>query len=342
MGSSPGYDALLLVSFGGPEAPGEVMPFLARVLGGRATVERMREVAAHYDLFGGVSPINSQNRALLAALRQELGKHGPKLPVYWGNRFWPPLVKDALEEMARDGVRRALAFVTSPFSSNAGCRGYLEAIAEARAELGERAPQVEKLRGFYNHPGFVAAAAERLRGALASLPEARRAAALVILTAHSLPLATAGACDYEVEFAETSALVMERVGSQRWSLAYQSAPASLPWLGPDIAEALRTAAARGARDVVVAPVGFFSDHMEVVYDLDVAARAVAGELGLGFVRAPTVGTHPAILAMVRELILERSAGGARRFLGARGARPDQCAPDCCPAGSGRPAVITKG
>ena len=331
MASAPGYDALLVVSFGGPEAPDEVMPFLASVLGARASAERMREVALHYETFGGASPINAQNRALVGALRAELEAHGPKLPVYWGNRFWRPLVKDVIEEMAGDGVRRALAFVTSALSSNAGCRAYLEAIARARAEIGERAPEVEKLRGFYNHPGFVAAASERLRAAIDSLPEERRAGAPVILTAHSLPLAMAAASDYEGEFREASALVMERVGADRWSLAYQSAPAGAPWLGPDIADALRAVAAGGARDVVVAPIGFLSDHMEVVYDLDVAAKAVADGLGLGFVRAATVGTHPAMLAMVRELVLERTEGAPRRFLGSRGTRPDVCAEDCCAA-----------
>lgn len=342
MAAGPTYDALLVFSFGGPEGPDEVMPFLANVLGGRASAERMREVAGHYELFGGVSPINAQNRALVAALRAELEARGPRLPVYWGNRFWRPFVKDALQEMARDGVHRALAFVPSAFSSYAGCRAYLETLARARAEIGEQAPTVEKLRGCHDHPAFLEAAAERVRAAIASLPEDRRARTPVVLTAHSLPIAMAASCEYENEFKESCALVMARIAAERWSLAYQSAPASAAWLAPDIAEELRRVAAMGARDAVVAPLGFFSDHMEVVYDLDVAAREVADQIGLGFVRAGTVGTHPKILAMIRELVLERTAGAERRFLGSRGARPDACPPGCCPAGFLRPpAAFTK-
>jgi ferrochelatase len=323
------YDAILVVSFGGPEGPADVLPFLANVLGGRGGTERMREVASHYDRFGGVSPINAHNRALIAALRAELAARGPALPIYWGNRHWPPLLKDALTEMAAAGVRRSLAFVTSAFSSASGCRQYLDAIGAARAELGERAPEIDKLRGFYNHPGFIEAAADRVREALTALPDARREEAPVVFTAHSLPVAMSACSDYEAEFRDTCALVMERIGSRAFSLAYQSGPPGAPWLGPDIGEHLRGLKASGVRDVVVAPVGFLSDHMEVVYDLDVAARAVADEIGLGMVRAGTAGTHPAVIGMIRELMLERTDGAVRRSLGARGPRPDVCAPECC-------------
>jgi ferrochelatase len=289
----------------------------------------MREVASHYDVFGGVSPINAHNRALIAALRAELDARGPALPVYWGNRHWVPFLKDTLAEMTAAGVRRALAFVTSAFSSASGCRQYLDAIASARAGLGGAAPEIEKLRGFYNHPGFIVAVSERVREALVAIPEARRAFAPIVFTAHSLPVVMAACSDYEAEIREACGLIMDRIGSRPFSLAYQSGPPGAPWLGPDIGEHLRTLRASGVRDAVVAPLGFLSDHMEVVYDLDVAARATAEEIGLGMVRAGTVGTHPALIGMIRDLILERTDGAVRQALGARGPRPDVCAPDCC-------------
>jgi ferrochelatase len=339
-GADP-YDAFLLVSFGGPEGMADVVPFLDRVLTGRdVPPERKREVARHYERFGGVSPINAQNRTLLEALRVELGIHGPRLPVYWGNRNWHPLLAEALEAMAGDGVRRALAFVTSAYSSYSGCRQYLEDIARARAEAGPRAPVVDKLRAFHDHPGFVEANTDRVRAALATLPPARRATARIAFTAHSIPATMASTSDYVWQLRETCALVAAAVPHERWALVYQSrsGPPRQPWLEPDILDHLDTLAAEGVADVVVAPIGFVSDHMEVVYDLDIAARERAAALGLGFVRAGTAGAHPALVRMIRELIQERAAGGERRALGARGARPDVCAPDCCPPGAARPAA----
>ena len=337
----PPHDALLLVSFGGPEGLADVDPFLDHVLRGRhVTPERRREVVHHYERFGGVSPINAQSRALLGALRAELSAHGPRLPLYWGNRNWHPFLADAVRAMAGDGVRRALAFVTSAYSSYSGCRQYLEDIARARADVGPSAPIVEKLRVFHDHPGFVEANADRVRDALAALPAARRAASRLVFTAHSIPTAMAAGSDYVAQLHETCALVAEAVAHGNWTLAYQSrsGPPQVPWLEPDILEHLDALRAEGARDVVVAPVGFVSDHMEVVYDLDTEARERAVALGLGFVRAGTAGTHPVFVRMIRELVEERTGGGPRRGLGARGPRPDPCAADCCAPRASRSPV----
>jgi protoporphyrin/coproporphyrin ferrochelatase len=337
--STPSYDALILVSFGGPESMADVVPFLDRVLRGRqVTPERRREVAHHYEHFGGVSPINAQNRALLDALRVELATHGPRLPLYWGNRNWHPFLADAIRQMAGDGVRRALAFVTSAYSSYSGCRQYLEDIERARAEVGPSAPTVDKLRAFHDHPGFVEANVERVRAALGTLPPDRRASARLTFTAHSIPTAMAAGSDYVAQLRETCGLVARAAGRERWALVYQSrsGPPQVPWLEPDIFQHLDGLRAEGAQDVVVAPVGFVSDHMEVVYDLDAEARARAAALGLGFVRAGTAGTHPAFVRMIRELVEERVTRGPRRALGPQGPRPDTCGADCCPSGMSRP------
>ncbi|MFN2482769.1 MAG: ferrochelatase [Pyrinomonadaceae bacterium] len=332
------YDALLVVSFGGPEGTGDVMPFLENVLRGRNVPrERMEQVARHYDLFGGVSPINAQNRKLIAALRAELDTHHITLPVYWGNRNWHPLLADELRRMRSDGVRRALAFVTSAYSSYSGCRQYREDIERARAEVGEGAPQVDKLRAFYNHPGFVEPNVENLQAALREIPAGRRDGARVAFTAHSIPSAMAAGCDYEPQLLETCRLVA--AGVRSWRLVFQSRSGSpaQPWLAPDICDHLRELKDEGAADVVVAPVGFISDHMEVLYDLDTEARAVAAEIGIRLIRAATVGTHPAFVSMIRELILERTDDAPRRALGSHGARQDACAVDCClPGATARP------
>jgi len=337
------YDALLVVSFGGPEGPEEVMPFLENVLRGRnVPPERMQEVAHHYELFGGVSPINEQNRRLIDALGRELQESGPRLPVYWGNRNWHPLLADTLRRMRDDGVRRALAFVTSAYSSYSGCRQYRENIERARAEAGEGAPAVEKLRAFYNHPGFVGPNAENVRAALDRVPAERRAATPLAFTAHSIPLSMAEGCDYEKQLLETCRLVAESAGHGRWRLVYQSrsGPPSQPWLGPDICDHIRLLKQEGETDLVVAPVGFISDHMEVLYDLDTEARQLADGLGLNMVRAATVGTHPDFVRMIRELINERlDPATPRRALGAFPPGHDFCPADCClPGAMQRPAA----
>jgi len=334
------YDALLFVSFGGPEASEEVMPFLANVLRGRNVPEaRMREVARHYELFGGVSPINGQNRRLISALERELEERGPRLPVYWGNRNWHPLLADTLRRMRDDGIRNALAFVTSAYSSYSGCRQYREDIERAREAAGEGAPRVEKLRAFFNHPGFVGPNIENLRAALEEIPAGRRAAAPVAFTAHSIPSVMAAGCDYERQLLETCRLVAEGAGHERWRLVFQSrsGPPTQAWLEPDICDHLRELKEEGVRDVVVAPVGFISDHMEVLYDLDTEARGLAAELGLNMKRAATAGTHPEFVRMIRELILERlDPSTPRRALGRFPPRHDFCATDCCLPGATRP------
>jgi ferrochelatase len=330
------YDAILVASFGGPESADDVMPFLENVLRGKNVPrERMLEVAEHYYHFGGKSPINDQNRQLISALEAELAQHGPHLPVYWGNRNWDPLFADTLQKMKADGVSRALAFVTSAYSSYSGCRQYREDIARAREAVGEGAPVVDKIRAFHNHPGFIEAVADRVKESLESIPQDRREAAHLVYTAHSIPTAMAQACDYELQLRETSRLVAEQLGRAEWRLVYQSrsGPASQPWLGPDILDSLREISAQGdSSDVVIAPIGFVSDHMEILFDLDTEARELCVELGLHMVRAKTVGTHPGFIRMIRELICERiDENNQRLALGVLGPRPDFCPSDCCPA-----------
>jgi len=328
------YDAFLLVSFGGPERREDVLPFLDNVLRGRNVPrERMLAVAEHYYHFGGVSPINAQNRELLAAIRAEFGAAGLALPLYFGNRNWHPLLSDTLRQMRADGVRRAIAFFTSAFSSYSGCRQYRENIAAAQAEVGPDAPQVDKLRAFFNHPGFIEPMIDRVQTALEQLPPPRAAESHLLFTAHSIPLAMAQNCEYEVHFREASRLVAEGLGHANWRLVYQSrsGPPSQPWLEPDVADALEEiAAAEGSRDVIVAPIGFISDHMEVLYDLDEEARDRAQALGLNLIRAATVGTHPRFVRMVRELVEERlSDRPSRLALGELGPSHDLCPADCC-------------
>jgi ferrochelatase len=326
------YDAVLIVSFGGPEGPGDVMPFLENVTRGREVPrERLLEVAAHYQRFGGVSPINAEVRRLVAAVEALLQRDGPALPVYWGNRNWHPLLAEALKRMADDGVSRALAFVTSAFSSYAGCRQYLDDIAAARAIVGPSAPLVEKLRVFFNHPGFIDAMVARTEDAVKGLSEPH-----LVFTAHSIPQSMAASSDYEVQIADASQLIAERVGGGRpWSLAYQSrsGPPMQPWLQPDVSDHLDALAVDGVESVVVVPVGFVSDHMEVVYDLDVVAAERAAAAGLTMRRAATAGDHPAFVAMIRDLLMERIAPSdvLPRALGDLGVRP-ACAEGCCPPG----------
>ena len=329
------YDAILVTSFGGPERPEEVMPFLENVLRGKNMPrKRILEVAEHYYQFGGKSPINDQNRQLVAALEAELAGHGICLPIYWGNRNWHPMLTDTLRQMKADGIRRALAFVTSAYSSYSSCRQYRQDIAGAQEAVGQGAPAVDKIRAFYNHPGFVEAMADRVQQALRTIPQGRREAAHLICTAHSIPVSMAQTSDYEKQLRETGRLVAEQLGRKQWELVYQSrsGPASQPWLEPDILDYLRGIKARGgSSDVVIAPIGFVSDHMEIVFDLDTQARERCAELGLHMVRAQTTGTHPRFISMIRELILERTDEYQTRCaLGVLGPRPDVCAPDCCP------------
>jgi protoporphyrin/coproporphyrin ferrochelatase len=340
------YDAVLVVSFGGPESREDVIPFLENVLRGRnVPPDRMLAVAEHYYHFDGKSPINQQTRELISALESELAQRGPKLPVYWGNRNWHPMLADTLRKMHNDGVRRALAFVTSAYSSYSGCRQYREDIARAQNEVGSAAAQIDKLRPFFNHPGFIEAAEDRLRDALAQIPRAAQGNVHIVYTAHSIPLSMANACDYVQQLQEVRKLVSERLNIASDALVYQSrsgAPGQ-PWLEPDILDYLREIKSRSlASGVVLAPISFISDHMEVLYDLDIEARRLCDALQLPMARAKTVGVHPRFIAMIRELIEERITPGKQRLsLGSLGARPDLCADDCCPAPqrTGRPAAV---
>ena len=332
-------DAILLLSFGGPDRREEVLPFLENVLRGRAVPRaRMLAVAEHYYHFGGRSPINDQNRALIAALREILAAAGSPLPVYWGNRNWHPLLADTLRQMAADGVRRAFAFVTSAYSSYSGCRQYLEDIARAREAVGPAAPEILKLRVFYNHPGFIEPMADRVRAALDRFPPDRRAGAALVFTAHSIPADMAETSRYVEQVKEACRLVAERVRRADYRLVYQSrsgAPGQ-PWLGPDVLEYLRQlASAAVSRDVILAPIGFISDHMEVAYDLDTEAADLCRQLRLHMVRAGTVGADPCFAAMIYELVLEQLENVPRRFLGNLGVSQDLCPEDCCPGGRPR-------
>jgi len=330
------YDAILVVSFGGPEAKEEVIPFLETVLRGRNVArERLLTVAEHYYHFEGKSPINQQTLELIAALRAELEKSGPRLPIYWGNRNWHPFLAETLNKMKRDGVRRALAFVTSAYSSYSGCRQYREDIARAQSEAGAGAPEIDKLRPFFNHPGFIEATVDRVREAIDSVPANARENLQIVYTAHSIPLSMANTSDYVKQLEEVRRLVSGALERKNDALVYQSRSGSpgQPWLEPDILDYLRRVKAENlASAVVVAPISFVSDHMEVLYDLDVEARQLCDSLGMTMTRAKTVGVHPKFVAMVRELILERiSPGSERRAVGVLGPRADVCEVGCCPA-----------
>jgi ferrochelatase len=336
--SQDSYDALLVLSFGGPEGVDEVGPFLDNVFKGlRVTAETKQKIAARYALFGGVSPIAAETRALVASIEAQLRASKLELPVYLGNRNWHPMLSDTVRQMRDDGVRRALVFVTSMFSSYSGCRKYREDLFEA-SSLVEGAPEFEKIRLGYNHPRFIEAVAERCREALERVAIESRAVTPLLFTAHSLPNSMAAGCDYVEQLHEACRLVANELGHQNWQLIFQSNNASYggeKWLEPDIFDAIRQQHANGQTQLVVMPIGFLCDHMEVVLDLDVDAAELAGQLGVQLPRAKTVGTHPAFVAMIVELIAERlNPSFERRALGERGVMPDRCRPGCCQ--SGRP------
>jgi ferrochelatase len=313
------YDALVVVSFGGPEGPADVLPFLENVVRGRGVPrERLLEVEAHYQRFGGVSPINRQCRDLIEALRPELGG----LPVYWGNRNWHPFLEDTVRQMAADGVRRAAAFVTSGYGGYSSCRQYLDDIARARAAVPD-APEIVKLRHFFDHPGFVEAMIEHTQQALGRLPGEHRDGARLVFTAHSIPVsmaATAGPQGglYEAQLRTASSLVAKAFG-RPFDLVWQSrsGPPQVPWLEPDVCDHLARLHEDGVEAAVLVPIGFVSDHMEVIYDLDVEAAELAQKLGMRLSRAATAGTHPRFVRMITELLAEPEPAG--------------CLATCCPA-----------
>jgi protoporphyrin/coproporphyrin ferrochelatase len=343
MAQHPRYDALLFVSFGGPERREEVLPFLENVTRGRGIPrERLERVAEHYYHLGGRSPINDQNRALIAAVDADLRAHGLELPIYFGNRNWAPLLGDAVAAMKLAGVERALAFITSAYSSYSGCRQYLGDLERACQSV-EGAPIVEPLRRFFNHPGFVEACVERVTAAWVDLGAqigSARSQAHLVFTAHSIPRSMADTSDYELQLRSNAQLIAERLGHPHWDLVWQSrsGPPEVPWLAPDILDHVRDLHARQVPGLVIAPIGFLSDHVEVLYDLDEEARLLCQELGMPMTRAGTVGTHPRFVETIRELVLERVRGDAPRSVGPLPASPRLCAPGCCPAPVRRPAL----
>jgi protoporphyrin/coproporphyrin ferrochelatase len=401
MGNMPAYDAFLLLSFGGPEGPDDVLPFLQNVTRGRGVPpERLAEVAEHYHAYGGVSPINAQNRELLAAIGAAFAEGGVDLPMYWGNRNWHPYIEDTVRQMQADGVTHALAFVTSAYGSYSACRQYLDDIDRAVAAVSasdpghgasehgasehgvsnhsvsnHSAPRIDKLRPYFNHPGFIEPYAAAVADALAGLPAAAQASPRLVFTAHSVPdgmAASSGSASagtavpavgggrYVVELKEAARLITQRLADERpgseplpFDLVFQSrsGPPSVPWLEPDVNDHL-AALAKGAlttgepvdvpSGVVVVPVGFVSDHMEVVHDLDVEAAQTAASLGLPFARAKAPGPTPRFAEMVRELVQERLSGAEPQALGSLGlgafaGGADGCPADCCRYAPKRPS-----
>jgi ferrochelatase len=335
--SPPSYDAILIVAFGGPEGRDDVLPFLENVTRGRNIPRaRLLEVAEHYDHFGGVSPINDQVRALVSALRIELDRQAISLPIYWGNRNWHPLLTDTLTQMTGEGVKRALAVVLAAYSSYSSCRQYREDITRAQAAAGASAPRVDKIRVFYNHPDFVTANADRVCEALRQFASDFQAKVDLAFTAHSIPAAMANGCDYEHQLDETcrSVAMAAGVDERRWKLVYQSRSGrpSDPWLEPDILDYLKSLKERGSSDVIIHPVGFLSDHVEILYDLDHEARLLCQALGLKMIRSRTVGDHPRFVSMLGELIAERLDPAAMprgRSVGRDGPSHDVCPEGCC-------------
>jgi ferrochelatase len=346
------FDAFVLVSFGGPEGPDDVLPFLRNVTRGRGIPdERLAEVAEHYHHFGGVSPINAQCRELLAAIRADFAAGGVDLPLYWGNRNWDPYLTDTVAAMRDAGVRHAVAFVTSPFGGYSACRQYLDDIDRARAAVGPDAPTLTKLRHYHDHPGYIEPHVDAVRAALRTLPAGRRGTTRLVFTAHSIPLSMAEASGsvtqggvghrYEAQLREVARLVAERAAPDlAWDLVWQSRSGAphVPWLEPDVGDHLETLPGAGVTSVVVSPIGFICDHVEVIWDLDTEAAAAAKRLELDFARAATPGTDPRFVAMIRELVAERTdARAPRHKLGAL-ATWDTCDVGCCvPA---RPGLAT--
>jgi ferrochelatase len=355
------YDALLLVSFGGPEKPEDVLPFLENVTRGRGIPrDRLEEVGEHYHAFGGRSPINDQNRAFITAVREDLASSGIDLPVYWGNRNWDPYLADTLQQMKDDGVTRAACLLTSAYSSYSGCRQYRENLADAVAAVREGVPRLDRLRHYFNHPGFVESMVDATLSALADLGDSARRDAHVLFVTHSIPTSmndTAGpeGGAYVAQHHAVADEVVERVRQETGhrypsELVYcsRSGPPHVPWLEPDVNDRIEELAEQGVGGVVLVPIGFVSDHMEVLYDLDTEARATAEKVGVDFARAATAGVDPRFVAMVRDLLLERSAvergdDVTRTSVGAVSPSWDRCPVGCCPNPRGeRPALCGRG
>ena len=345
------YDAFLLTSFGGPERPEDVMPFLENVTRGRGIPrERLETVAHHYVALGGISPINGLIRALIVSLSAEFAERDIALPIYWGNRNWDPYLNEAVRQIHTDGHRRVLALATSAYSSYSGCRQYREDLAAALTETGlDDALVVNKVRLFFDHPGFVGPIAEGVVSALADLAadDVPVAQTRLLFTTHSIPQSMAATSGPPNAFGENGAYVAQHHAAietvvamarergavvPEWTLVYQSRSGAphTPWLEPDINDALRATAGSGARAAVVVPIGFISDHVEVVWDLDHEAQETARELGMQMIRVATPGTQPAFVAAIADLVEERLDGRAPAALSALGPWPAVCAAGCCP------------
>ncbi len=337
------YDAVLLLGFGGPEGQDDVIPFLRNVTAGRGIPdERLEEVAHHYRHFGGVSPINDHNRELKAALDAELAARGLDLPVYWGNRNWMPYVSDALQAAHADGRTRLLAIATSAYSSYSSCRQYREDLADAVEATGLAGlVEIDKVRQFFDHPGFVAPFAEGVAAGLQRLHADGFAddEIEILFSTHSIPNSDADRSGpggaYVAQHTAVAEAIVARLGTAcAWQLVYQSrsGPPQVPWLEPDINDAMQELPAAGRKAVLIVPLGFVSDHMEVLWDLDTEALETAQELGLTAIRTPTPGTHPAYVAGLVDLVAERLAGTApedRPHETALGPWYDVCRPGCC-------------
>lgn len=339
------YDALLFVSFGGPEGPDDVMPFLENVLRGkRVPRERMLEVAKHYNNFGGVSPINDHCRDLISALKAELHAHQIELPIYWGNRNWHPLLPDTVNKLKADGAKRVLTFITSGFSCYSGCRQYRENVYAAQDEVEANDIGVDKIRVFYNHPDFVEVNARNVKTAIDAVADGNADDVQVVFTAHSIPDSMASTSDYEKQLKEACRLVAEQLDlpNRRYDLVYQSRSGRPqdPWLEPDICDHIEALHQRGVQKLVICAIGFLSDHMEVLFDLDDEALKKCEELGMSMQRAATPGTDPQFVTMIRKLIQERQTGCDRECIGQFGPNHDVCPVDCCPAPA-RPAASAK-
>jgi len=326
-------DAILFVSFGGPNEPADVMPFLENVTRGRGVPrERLEVVAEHYLHFGGKSPINEQNLGIIESLTTLLARQGPDLPVYFGNRNWNPFLNDTFLQMKADGITRVFAFVTSAFSCYSGCRQYRENIYAAQSATGTESMEILKLRVYFNHPGYIEPLVDAVK---------ERLPAHLIFTAHSIPLWMSNGSKYVQQLEEASRLVATGAGVTDYDLVYQSrsGPPGQPWLEPDILDHMRALHARGIKDILICPIGFISDHMEVLYDLDEEARLLAAELGMNLQRTPTSSSDPRFAAMIRELVLERRGDIPTRIaLGTYGPSHDVCPVDCCTPPPPRPAA----
>ncbi|MEM6691204.1 MAG: ferrochelatase [Planctomycetota bacterium] len=343
----PPYDSFILVSFGGPEGMDDVIPFLENVLRGKNVPrERMLEVSEHYKHYDGVSPINEQNRQLIAALEDEFKANDLDLPIYFGNRNWHPLLEDTVADMKRDGRKRALAFFTSMFSCYSGCRQYREDIIRAREAVGEGAPIIEKVRMGFNHPEFIETIGEAVAEAVSEVKDKGVQDPTILFTAHSIPMSMADNCDYVKQLTEASGLVAQHVGVDRWDLVFQSrsGPPQQPWLEPDICDTIEERHEKQELNgVVIVPIGFVSDHMEVMYDLDEEAAELCEKLGIPMARAATAGTHPSFVSMVRMLVEERL--GKRQdkaAVGTLGPWHDVCPKDCCQYTPRRPPGVGGG